>query len=69
MSEPFLLNILAIAQKLLVLENFEYYHWIQQPRKPILGAKAVSLQEKALHMVNLHIFGLRKYKKRFLAIY
>lgn len=58
MSEPFSLNVLDIAQKLLVLEIFKYYHWIQQPRKPILGAEAVPLQEKALHMVNLHFFGL-----------
>lgn len=54
-------NLLATAQNLLVMEIFQYHHWIQQPRKPILGAKAVSLQGKAAHMGNLHFLDLENF--------
>lgn len=51
-------NVLAVSQNLLVLEISKYRHWIRQPRKPILGVKAVSSLVKAVHMGNLHFFGL-----------
>ena len=52
----FLQHLLAASQKPLVLQIFKCYHWIQQPRKLILGAKALSLQGKVAHMGNFHFF-------------